>query len=354
MRRKLAIAYGVLCTLLLVAGCLVVFAFAWQVGVGAAVKGVCGLLFGFILAPVLHELGHYVFAVANDMRCVYLKCFCFRFALTNGKKRFSFASPFGADETQVIPKSGGNMQKRARRYAVGGLVFSGFFLTVLLVAGVLTTVLADANYFVWGLVPYFAYLFFLNLPAFEYASGKTDGLVYKGIRRGYDAERVMVSAMEIQGQLYEGKRFSEIDESWYFDLPQLCEDEPVYAVILDLRYRYFLDKDETEKAGDSLNRLAWLQAYLPEKEIEKIAVELTYMHAVSGNLDDAEASGKLCKDYLKTDTATAKRVLIAYCKAFGKSDAIPTLKAQVESALKNEPVKGVAEFERRLISKLTD
>lgn len=354
MRRKFAIGYAILCTLLLVAGCLLVFAFAWKVGVTAMVKGVFGLLLGFILAPIVHELGHYVFAMANDMRCVYLKCFCVRFILQNGKKRFSLASPFSADETQVIPKSGGNMQKRARRYAIGGLVFSGLFLAIVITAGVLTSMLAETNCLVWGLVPYFAYLFFLNLPALEYASGKTDSLVYQGIRRGYDAEKVMLSAMEIQGRLYEGKRFSEIDESFYFDLPQLCEDEPLYAVILDLRYRYFLDKDELEKAGDCLNRLAGLQVYLSEKELEKIATELTYMHAVLGNVDDAEESGKLCEAYLKTDSATAKRVLIAYCKARGKTDAMETLKAQAQSALEIEPVKGVAEFERRLISKLTD
>lgn len=354
MRRKLAIAYAMLCTLLLVAGCVVLFTFAWKVGVEAMGKCVFGLVLGFVLAPVLHELGHYTFALANNMRCVYLKCFCFRFVLENGKKRFSFASPFGADETQVIPKSGGNMKKRARRYAVGGLVFSGIFLTLLLVAGVLTTVLGETNYFVWGLVPYFVYLFILNLPAVEYANGKTDGLVCKGLHRGYDAERVMISAMEIQGRLYEGKRFSEIDESLYFDLPQLCEEEPLYAVILDLRYRYFLDKDEPIKAGECLNRLLGLQAYLPEQEIRKIAMELTYMHAVSGNVSDADAIGQLCKEELKKDTATAKRVLIAYCKASGKLDSITALKEQAKSALEKEPVKGIAEFERRLISKLTD
>ena len=67
----------------------------------------------------------------------------------------------------------------------------------------------------------FTYIFFLNIAPLEYASGKTDALVYRGIQRGEAAEKVMLSAMEIQGQLYEGKTFSQIDESLYFDLPQL-------------------------------------------------------------------------------------------------------------------------------------
>lgn len=354
MRRTFVALYAIICTLLLVAGCLAVFFLAWESSVNDAVKALVGLLFGFILAPILHELGHFVFAKANDMRCVYLKCFCFRFISENGRKRFSFVSPFQADETQVIPKSGGNMKKRAQRYAVGGLVFSAIFLSIVVTLSVLTTAFIRPNYLLWGLVPYFAYLLILNLPALEYASGKTDGLVYKGIRRGYDAEKVMVSAMEIQGQLYEGKRFSEIDKRYYFDLPQLCEDEPAYAVILDLRYRYFLDKDDMEGAADSLNRLAWLQSYLTSAEIEKVAGELTYMHAVSGDLDDAEASGQLCKTFLKGETATAKRILLAYVKASQKTDAVDALLSKAKTALEKEPIKGVAEFERRLISKLTD
>lgn len=65
--------------------------------------------------------------------------------------------------------------------------------------------------------------------------------------------------MEIHGKLAEGKSFSEIDEKFYFDLPQLPEDEPMYAIILDLRYRYYLERGETERAADCLNRLASAQ-----------------------------------------------------------------------------------------------
>jgi hypothetical protein len=60
-------------------------------------------------------------------------------------------------------------------------------------------------YFLWGMIPYAVYLELLNFLPFEYASGKTDMMVYVGLRSGADVETVMVSAMEIQGQLYEGK-----------------------------------------------------------------------------------------------------------------------------------------------------
>ncbi|MFQ7079555.1 MAG: hypothetical protein ACLRSW_17405 [Christensenellaceae bacterium] len=69
------------------------------------------------------------------------------------------------------------------------------------------------------------------------------------------AGKCLISAMEIHGKLAEGKSFSEIDEKFYFDLPQLPEDEPMYAIILDLRYRYYLERGKG-RAADCLNRLA--------------------------------------------------------------------------------------------------
>ena len=95
------------------------------------------------------------------------------------------------------------------------------------------------NYILWGILPYTGYLFLLNVLPLEYPNGKTDIGVYVGIKKGEAAEKNMLSAMEIQGQLAEGKSFSEIDEMLYMDVPQLCEDEPMFAVMLDLRYRYY-------------------------------------------------------------------------------------------------------------------
>ena len=41
---------------------------------------------------------------------------------------------------------------------------------------------------------------------------------------------------------------SEIDESYYFDLPQLCEEHPYFIQLLTLRYSYYLDKGDYENA----------------------------------------------------------------------------------------------------------
>ena len=352
MRRKLTTIYAVICTLLLAAGFLLVFLLSWQKGAWESVECLLGLAISIILSPIYHEIGHVFGAKIANFSCVYVKCFCFTFYRNQGKVKFRFSSPFAPDETQVLPKSGGNMLRRTKWYTVGGLLFGGAFLFLVLGGAIVCTAVGHTSYLLWGMIPYAAYLFLLNLPPVEYASGKTDTLVYMGLKKGDPAEKNMLAAMEIQGQLYEGKSFQEIDEKLYFDLPQLCEDEPLFAVMLDLRYRYFLEKEEYEKAADCLNRLAQAQAYLPEHEVEKLAAELTYMHALRGDFESAEASGKLCRAYLQSDEAAAKRTLLAFSKAFGKEESIAPLKEQLAECLENERIAGVKKFEELLCSRI--
>jgi len=352
MKRRLATTYAIFCTLLLAGGFLSVFYFAWKAGRWEALDGIIGLAFGFIFAPCIHELGHVCFALCVKMDYVFVKCFCFKMYTKEGKKQFAFASPFSPDQTQVMPKRGGDMQSRAAKYALGGLVFNGVSFVLLLAGGVLTACLASPSYKLFGLSVYTGYLFLLNLPPFEYASGKTDSLVYKGIKKGFDAERCMLSAMEIQGQLAEGKSYCEIDPSFYFDLPQLCEDEPMYAVMLDLRYRYHLEKGDFESAADCLNRLALNEEYLSDPVIEGVAAELVYLHSLNGDLESAERSGLVCKEYLKRNTVTAKRILAAYSLACGKTEAAGVLLEQAKEALRREPIAGVKKFEKILLARI--
>lgn len=352
MKKRWATIYAIACTLLMLAGFIVAFIFAWKAGEKQALACLLSMVMGFVVAPIYHELGHLFFLTVNKMECVYIKCFCVKQYIKNGKKRIGFASPFKADETQAIPKTGGNMKKRAAAYTLGGLIFSAILLLLLVGGALICALLGVFSYGLWGAVPYAAYLFFLNVAPFEYASGKTDMLVYLGIKKGEAAETVMLSAMEIQGQLYEGKSFTQMDEDLYFKLPQLCEDEPLYSVILDLRYRYYLEKEDLKNAADCLNRLVQAQAYLTEIEVQKIAAELTYMHALNGDLERAEESGKLCREFLQEETPASKRILAAYSAAFGKTDAVEPLLAQAKSLLEKERILGVKRFEEILISRI--
>lgn len=352
MKRRFATIYAVICTLLLAAGFLAVFLFAWKSGVPATVQCLIGLFAGFILAPIVHELGHVVFAAAVKMDCVYVKFFCFKIFIKEGKKRLGFASPFAPDQTQVLPKSGGNMEKRTFTYAVGGLVFSGIFIVGIIASAILVQVLVKTNYVLWGILPYTGYLFLFNILPLEYPNGKTDVGVCVGIRKGGDVEKNMLAAMEIQGQLSEGKSFTEIEEAWYTDVPQLCEDEPMFSVMLDLRYRYYLEKQDMDKAAACLNRLVDIMDYMPLQEAEKVAAELVYMNALRGEMPEAEENSKACQTFLRSNTATAKRVLAAWSVAGGHVEHAKALLEQAEQCLCFERVAGVKKFEKILLTRI--
>ena len=353
MKRRWATVYAILCTLLFVGGLVVAFIFSFFAGEKETLACLISMFAGFVFVPTFHECGHLFFLSINKMECVYIKCFCFAQYIKDGKKRIKFASPFAPDQTQAMPKCGGNMKKRASAYTFGGLIFSAVLLVVLVGAGVTLALLGKFSFALWGAVPYAAYIFFLNVAPFEYPSGPTDASVYRSIKKEDDTATVMLAAMEIQGQIYAGKSFGEIDENLYFNVPQLCEDDKLFAVILELRYRYYIEKANFEKAADCLNRLVQAQEYLTIEEIEKVAAELTYMHALNGDYERAEESGKLCQNYLKENNPTAKRILAAYSAAFGKTDAAQVLIAQAQELMENERMLGVRRFEEKLLSRIS-
>ena len=352
MKKGFTVVYSATLLLCSIAGMALAFYFGLQASVWQGVMAIVGVLLGSMLAPIAHELGHVFFAVKNGMKPVFLKCFCFCYQRMDGRKRISLVSPFLPDETRALPKFGGDMKKRAVWYTLGGLIFSGIFVALIAIfATVWTAFLGDA-YLLLGMLPYSAYLFLLNAVPLVYPSGKTDARVYLGLKKGYGEERVFLSAMEIQGKLAEGNSFSEIDERLYFDLPQLPEDEPLFAVICDLRYRFYLEKNELEKAADCLNRWAGAEPYLSTYEQEKLLAELLYMHALNGDFESAEACGKGCKAFLKSSEVLAKRALAAYSLAFGELDAAEILVRQAYEALEKEEIEGVKKAERILISRI--
>ena len=243
------------------------------------------------------------------------------------------------------------MQKRAIRYTLGGLLIEGGFCLLIAITAIIFACFGVAAFSLWGLLPYCAYLFILNVVPLEYPDGKTDALIALGIKKDYPAEKTMVAAMYIQGKLSEGYSFGEIEENYYFDLPQLCEDEPLFAVMLDLRYRYYLDKGDMQNAAKTLNRLATVQAYLTGEEVEKHAAELVYMHALNGDKERADECGKICEELLKKETLVSKRALIAYCKAFGGAEQVDALMQQAQELLEKQTCLGLKKSEEKLLKR---
>ncbi len=106
MKKRLATTYAIFCTLLLAAGFFLVFFFALEEGSYPMIACLCGFIVSVIVAPIAHEFGHFSFGKIADMESVYVKAFCFQWAMKGGKKRLSFASPFAAEQTQMLPQKG--------------------------------------------------------------------------------------------------------------------------------------------------------------------------------------------------------------------------------------------------------
>ncbi len=327
---------------------------AFSINETKALLGVLlGLVYAYALSPLFHEWGHASFAQANKLKVVGLKILFFSFEKNGRRWKFRFANPLSPDHTDVLPTRGGDMKSRAKAYAIGGLVGSGIFFGSLFIATVVVWCLGAKSWFLLGSLPYAAYLLLLNAAPFEYPTGKTDALVYRGLKCDEPSETAMVYAMEIQGRLFEGQAFSDIDEKYYFDFPQLMEDDPMYAMNLFLRYRFYLDKGDLENAADALNRLAASTEYLSEREETELAAELTYMHSLNGDKPAADECATLCKEYLALRSLTALRVLAAYSAAFGEKDKTDVLVSLAFEKLNDEMVLGVRMFEKRLIEKIS-
>lgn len=346
MKKILQTVYTILLSVASIGGAILAFVVSWNAGVPQAAGCVMGVFLSFILAPFFHEIGHVVFALGSDMRIVYTKFFCVRLYEDGGKLKPSLASPFEPEETQAVPKSSKNMRRRALWYTAGGLIFGGAYLIVVAVLAFLLPAPAQNVFF--GALPYAAYLFFLNAVPMWLVSGKTDALIYRGILRGEAEENAMVSSMEIYGFLSEGKRFSEIEHS-RFSFPVVREDAPMYAVIADLRYRYFLDIGNFDAAANEINRLALCSGYLSELQAEEVAAELSFMHSLSSDLEKAEETRALAGHYLAEEELSSLRINAAYYKAKGDEKKAKEYIKKALEKLESEPIFGKRKWEEKRI-----
>lgn len=345
--RWFAIVWQVLCIGLSIAGVGFFGFHAYAIGGFSWLLFAIGLLVGVVFAPIFHEGGHVLAAKSVRMRCVYCKAFCFCMQREGSKRTWRLTSPFFDDQTQVVPMTGEDMQRRAGVYTLGGLLLSGVILALLAV----TIAFTQTTRYVWiGAAIPTAYLFFMNVVPLAYSSGKTDMLIYRGLQKGEPAERAMLAAMEIQGRLYAGEEFASIDAERYV-MPPLCEDEPLFSVMLDLQYRRELDRGDIEQAAMRLNRLAQLQPYLTQSQLQSVAAELVYMHSITGDLVSAEQNMEIASEVLEKETATAKRILSAYFFEKGDEEQGEALRVCGLALCEKESLKGVALLEEKLLKR---
>ncbi len=342
--------YTMAITLAFVLGEVAVFIAKGTTPIGA-VFVILGVFLAFMLAPTVHELGHIAFAKSANMQIQYAKFFCFSVQRVGGRYALKVVNPLLADQAQVVPVGREDMKNRAKKYVIGGLVFSGLFTVIIASLAIVLEILKIENSLVFGLLPYFAYLFLLNVAPFEYADGKTDLAIYLGINRDEPIEKTMLMAMEIQGGLINGESYSSLPKT-LFDFPVIAEDEPMFLIAWDLKYRRALDNWDLEKASYCIKKMSQAEEYFTPSERERFAVELTYLHALNGDFEKANESSKYCEGFLRTQTSTAKRVLATVALCAGRVEDAEVLKESGIALLSEIEFYGERKLEESLLSRI--
>jgi hypothetical protein len=161
--------------------------------------------------------------------------------------------------------------------------------------------------------------------------------------------------MFIQAQIYSGKTPSEIDEKYYFDLPQLPETENIFINLLNARYSYYLDKADYENAKKVSDRLSGLLDGMPKYYKNVVIADLLY-NACTFDFDE-DTADNLVEDldkYLNNvNTLTNLRIKLAYAVKILKDDAlIERLKEKIDSEIEYCAIKGITAYEQKLVNRL--
>lgn len=232
---------------------------------------------GFICALV-HELGHFIAGRKNGYVFSSMAVWFFKLSKENGKIKFDFIM-LGeqAGYTEMIPSSDVDLDKKLLKMTSGGLVASFIVMLLGVPALFLTKYISVWLFSIWSmLLTIGAYYFFGTcLPASDQYT-LNDGAVIYNLKKQTDTSKVMVNLLKIQANLYLGKSPSQIDKNLYFDLPQLREDDVNFALLLNARYHYYLDKGDYENAQKCCDRILMLEDYLPKTYMTIFKIDALY------------------------------------------------------------------------------
>ncbi len=191
----------------------------------------------FPLAAQLHELGHKLFGLFVKMDVKLGK-----FAL------------FSPSSCTVMPKSSKNIRRSFIVTACGGLVVNFLFAA----AGI--ALMCCANEATIGLfvAPSSLYLLIINAVPTGSGESATDMRMIIDAAKNTEEWQVLERVLTIQGRLYEGTPIEDIEEDFFFSVPQIAEDEPAFIMLVSLRADYYAaigDDSNAKKWGDRLESI---------------------------------------------------------------------------------------------------
>ena len=316
-----------------------------------------GFIIDGFICTLLHELGHLIAGKCNGFAFVSMTVCFFRWA--KEKKGISFNFVMMGDEagyTEMVAKNTENLEKRFKRMTRGGLVTT---IIPMLFGAVSFFFVNDVPLFVFVLWAMFCtvgvYMFFGDALPMTSGGAGNDGKVLYGLKKQDDDSKVIMSLLKIQSELYNGKTPSEIDESYYFDLPQLAEDDLNFAMLLSARYDYYLDKKDYENAKKVSDRLLSIIDYLPDG-YENIVKTNALYNACTFDKNEERADDLMyeLEKYLNRHNGSleirAKTAYLLYIR--GEKNALDVFYEKGVIEANRTILRGQGIFERKLLEEL--
>jgi hypothetical protein len=184
---------------------------------------------------------------------------------------------------------------------------------------------------------------------------RNDAAILWGISHNDPATKVMFSLLKVHALLYKGMTPAEIPEEYYFELPQLREDDPNFIMLLSARYSYYLDKGDNEKAIEVVKRLSTLKDYITKDMENQLQAEFLYAYSTFNY--DEDSADNVMEDYdtylNKALTCPIMRAKLAYITYVVKD--IELAREMIEATkglIKDEIATGLAKYELKLIEKI--
>ena len=316
-----------------------------------------GAVIAGIICTCLHELGHFIAGKVNGFAFLSMTVWFFKWSVERGKIVFDFV--YMGDEagyTEMVPKTTDNLAVRLKRMTLGGLIATGIPIFL----GVIPLFFAD-NFSLFGFallsmfLPIGIYMFFGNALPISSGGAGNDGKVLYGIKKMDDDTKVILSMLAVQSELYNGTPPAGIDEKYYFEVPQLAEDDLNFAMLLSARYCYYLDKKDYENAKKTTERLLSISEYLPKNYLNTVKTDALYNACTfDKNEETADELMAELEKYLNKHNGSAeiraKTAYLLYIKeekgaldAFYKKGVLEANKCNL---------RGLGLFERKLLEEM--
>ena len=318
---------------------------------------VAGAIVAGLFNAFAHELGHLIAGKLNGFALSEMVVWCFKWK--KEREKISFGLTLIGDQagyTEMFPTTTDNLEKGYRKMTRGGLIASAVCMLLGIVPMCITGYIPFVAYAFWSMLfPIGIYYVFGNL--FPIISGgvKNDGAVLRDFRKGTDSSKVMVNLLAIQAELYGGKTPSEVDEKYYFDLPQLPEDDLNFVLLLNARYAYYVDKEDYENAKKVTARLLELEEYMPKAYLYAIKADALY-NACTFDLNDVRADAltyELEKYLNANNNATNVRIKTAYLKNIkGETDGLEEFYEKWYDESEQSALEGLELYEKKLLERL--